>query len=75
MAKQAEPWSVDDGLVELSAGGNPLQTLNFERFRPILERTSGRRRTPKGCRPALGVELKFRMLVLQSRRTPQGWHR
>ncbi|NSY41634.1 IS5/IS1182 family transposase, partial [Leisingera sp. ANG59] len=59
MAKQAGFWSVDDRLAEISAGGDPLETLNstvnFERFRPILERAAGRRRNPKGGRPALDV--------------------
>jgi hypothetical protein len=70
MAKQAGFWSVEDRLAEISAGGDPLETLNatvdFERFRPILERAAGRARSPKGGRPSLDVVLKFRMLVLQS---------
>jgi len=70
MAKQAGFWSVEDRLEEISAGGDPLETLNetvaFERFRPILERAAGRPRGPKGGRPAMDVVLKFRMLVLQS---------
>lgn len=70
MAKQAGFWSVEDRLAEISEGGDPLETLNktvdFERFRPILERAAGRPRSPKGGRPALDVVLKFRMLVLQS---------
>ncbi|WP_158594999.1 hypothetical protein [Paracoccus yeei] len=36
MSKQAGLWSVDDRLAEISAGGDPLETLNatvdFERF-------------------------------------------
>ncbi|WP_414898185.1 transposase [Rhodovulum sp. YEN HP10] len=70
MAKQAGVWSVDERLAEISAGGDPLETLNatvdFERFRPILERAGGKPRSVKGGRPALDVVLKFRMLVLQS---------
>ncbi|MEM8554186.1 MAG: IS5 family transposase [Pseudomonadota bacterium] len=70
MAKQVGFWSVDDRLAEISAGGDPLETLNaavdFERFRPILERAAGGARSPKGGRPSLDVVLKFRMLVLQS---------
>lgn len=70
MAKQAGFWSVDDRLAEISAGGDPLETLNatvdFERFRPILERAAGKARSAKGGRPSLDVVLKFRMLVLQS---------
>lgn len=70
MAKQAGFWSVDDRLAEISAGGDPLEILNatvdFERFRPILERAAGKARSAKGGRPSLDVVLKFRMLVLQS---------
>lgn len=70
MSKQAGLWSVDDRLAETSAGGDPLETLNatvdFERFRPILERAAGCPRGPKGGQPAKDVVLKFRMLVLQS---------
>lgn len=70
MVKQTGFWSVDDRLAEISASGDPLETLNatvdFERFRPILEHAAGRPRSPKGGRPALDVVLKFRMLVLQS---------
>ncbi|MCJ8335991.1 MAG: IS5 family transposase [Epibacterium sp.] len=70
MTKQAGFWSVDDRLAEISAGGDPLETLNttvdFERFRPILKRAAGTQRSAKGGRPPLDVVLKFRMLVLQS---------
>ena len=70
MTKQAGFWSVDDRLAEISASGDPLETLNttvdFERFRPILKRAAGTSRSAKGGRPPLDVVLKFRMLVLQS---------
>ncbi len=70
MAKQAGFWSVEDRLEEISAGGDPLETPNatveFERFRPILEKAAGRPPSSKGGRPAMDVVLKFRMLVLQS---------
>ena len=70
MATQAGFWSVDDRLAEISAGGDPLETLNttvdFERFRPILKRAAGTPRSAKGGRPPLDVVLKLRMLVLQS---------
>ncbi|MBY6059778.1 hypothetical protein [Leisingera daeponensis] len=50
MAQQAGFWSVDDRLAAISAGGDPLEALNatvdFERFRPILERSAGRLRIP-----------------------------
>lgn len=70
MSKQAGFWSVDERLAEISAGGDPLEmldrTVDFERFRPILERAAGRPHGAKGGRPAMDVVLKFRMLVLQS---------
>ena len=70
MSRQSGFWSVDDQLTEISAGGDPLETLNatvdFERFRPILECAAGRPRCSKGGRPALDIVPKFRMLVLQS---------
>ena len=70
MSKQAGFWSVEDRLAEISDGGDPLETLNatvdFEMFRPILERAAGSKRSGKGGRPAMDVVLKFRMLVLQS---------
>ena len=54
----------------LSKGDDPLEklsaTVDFERFRPILEKAAGRPRGAKGGRPALDVVLKFKMLVLQS---------
>lgn len=57
-------------LNEISASGDPLETLNatvdFEMFRPILERTTGASRSAKGGRPPFDAVLKFRMLVLQS---------
>lgn len=70
MAEQAGFWSVDDRLAEISASGAPLETLNatvdFERFRPVLEHAAGRARGPKGGRPSFDVVLEFRMLVLRS---------
>lgn len=70
MAKQSGFWSIEERLEEISAGGDPLETLNrtveFERFRPILEKAAGRPRGSTGGRPAMDVVLKFRMLVLQS---------
>lgn len=70
MAKQAGFWSIYDCLAEISAGGDPLETLktavDFEHFRRILEHASGKPRRAKGGRPSLDVVLKFRMLDLQS---------
>jgi hypothetical protein len=46
MARQAGFWSVEDRLAEISHGGDPLETLSttvdFEMFRPILERSYAR---------------------------------
>ena len=70
MAKQPGFWDVEECLERISANGDPLETLaaavDFERFRPILERAAGKPAGPKGGRPALDVVLKFKMLVLQS---------
>ena len=70
VAKQPGFWDVEERLKEISADGDPLETLagavDFERFRPILERAAGKPPGPKGGRPALDVVLKFKMLVLQS---------
>ena len=70
VAKQPGFWDVEERLKEISADGDPLETLagavDFERFRPILERAAGKPPGLKGGRPALDVVLKFKMLVLQS---------
>ena len=70
VAKQPGFWDVEERLKEISADGDPLETLagavDFERFRPILERAAGKPPGPKGGRPALDVVPEFRMLVLQS---------
>ncbi len=70
MSKQPSLRDVDNRLAEISADGDPLEklsaTVDFERFRPILETAAGRPRGAKGGRPALDVVLKFKMPVLQS---------
>ena len=48
--------------------GKLAATVDFERFRPILEKAAGRPRGAKGGRPALDAVLKFKMPVLQSLR-------
>ena len=62
----------EDRLKEISAKGDPLETLaeavDFKRFKPILEKAAGRPRSPKGGRPSFDPILKFKMLVLQSLR-------
>ncbi|WP_041795251.1 IS5 family transposase [Pararhodospirillum photometricum] len=71
MAVQIGFWDVERRLAELSAEGDPLETLSktvdFELFRPVLERAVRRRSAPsKGGRPGFDAVLKFKMLVLQS---------
>lgn len=70
MAGQMGFWSITERLAEISAQGDPLETLaatvDFEMFRPVLEGALGRPPRWKGGRPAFDPVLKFRMLVLQS---------
>ena len=70
MAGQLGFWSITDRLAEISAQGDPLETLaatvDFEMFRPVLEGALGRPPRWKGGRPRFDPVLKFRMLVLQS---------
>lgn len=53
MAKQSGFWSVNDRLVEALTGGDPLgmlnATVNFRRFRPILERVAAHLIGYRGC--------------------------
>ena len=59
-------WSIADRLGEISARGDPLETLaatvDFEMFRPVLEKALGRRPRWKGGRPPFDLVLKFRMV-------------
>ena len=70
MRGQAGFWDIEDRLKELSAEGDPLEklsaTVDFEMFRPLLEKAVRRSGTSKGGRPGFDVVLKFRMLVLQA---------
>ena len=70
MTGQLGFWSVADRLAEISAQGDPLETLaatvDFEMFRPVLVRALGTPPRWKGGRPPFDPVLKFRMLVLQS---------
>jgi transposase, IS5 family len=63
-------WEFEDRLKELSAEGDPLETLaatvDFEMFRPVLMKALRRRAPSKGGRPPFDPVLKFKMLVLQS---------
>ena len=70
MTGQMGFWSITDRLAEISARSDPLETLaatvEFEMFRPVLEKALGRPPRWKGGRPSFDPVLKFRMLVLQS---------
>ena len=72
MALSSQPgfWSVEDRLKELSAQGDPLETLlsvvDFELFRPVLEEALGSVDRSKGGRPAFDAILKLKMLYLQA---------
>jgi len=70
MTGQLGFWSITERLAEISAQGDPLETLastvDFEMFRPVLEGALGRPPRWKGGRPPFDPVLKFRMLVLQS---------
>jgi IS5 family transposase len=70
MTGQLGFWSITERLAEISAQGDPLETLaatvDFEMFRPVLARVLGERLRWKGGRPPFDPVLKFRMLVLQS---------
>ena len=63
-------WDFEDRLKELSAEGDPLEklsaTVDFEMFRPILNRALCRSHRSKGGRPPFDAVLKFKMLVLQA---------
>ena len=70
MSGQGGFCDVESRLKELSAEGDPLErlaaTVDFEVFRPLLERAVGRSDPSLGGRPGFDVVLKFKMLVLQA---------
>lgn len=63
-------WDIEDRLKELSAEGDPLEklstTIDFEMFRPLLEKAVRRSGTAKGGRRGFDAVMKFKMLVLQA---------
>jgi len=63
-------FDVEERLRELSKQGDPLEalsaTVDFEIFRPVIDRALGRPDRSKGGRPEHDRVLKFRMLVLKS---------
>ncbi len=67
---QAGFFDFEDRLDQLNAHGNPLRTiedaLDFERFRPTLQRVRERERKSNAGRKAYDVVMMFKLLVLQS---------
>ena len=61
--KQPGFWNFKERPDEISVKGNPLRTsasaIDFERFRPILERPAKRFRSAKHGRPVTDAILKF----------------
>ena len=61
-------FDVDERLAELSAKGDHLEALNrlidFELFRPELDRAVPRADRSKGGRPAFDSVLMFKILIL-----------
>ena len=70
MAKEPGLFDVDARLRELSAKGDDLERVNalvdFEAFRPELERAVPRAERSKGGRPPYDHVLMFRILILQA---------
>src|SRR3712207_6358963 len=70
MGRQPGFFDVEDRLRELSAKGDGLERIaalvDFERFRPDLERAVPRSDGSKGGRPAFDHVLMFKVLLLQA---------
>jgi transposase, IS5 family len=70
MVRQSGFFDVEDRLRELSAKGDGLERIaalvDFERFRPDLERAVPRSDGSKGGRPAFDHVLMFKVLLLQA---------
>ena len=70
MGRQPGFFDVEERLRELSAKGDDLERLgalvDFEAFRPELERAVPRSDRAKGGRPAYGHVLMFKILILQA---------
>jgi transposase, IS5 family len=70
MGRQARFFDVDDRLAELSAKGDDLERLNelvdFEVFRPGLERAVPGKDRSKGGRPPFDHVFMFKVLILQT---------
>ena len=70
MVGQPGFFDLDDRYAELSATGDPLERLaavvDFEVFRPTLDRALARSDRSKGGRPPTDAVLMFKVLVLQA---------
>ena len=79
VAKQPGFWDVEERLKEISADGDPLETLagavDFERFRPILERAAGKPPGPKAGSRGRMRPLGIRLLGGQKRMPTGGQER
>lgn len=69
MRKQISFEDFEKHMNAISALGDPLEKLaavvDFEQFRPTLEKAARRPRSARGDRPADDTVVKFKMLVLQ----------
>ena len=74
MAGQLGFWSVEERLAEISARGDPLETLaatvDFEMFRSVLVRALGTTPRWKGGRPGFDPGLTHEDLPLRSNAQP-----
>ena len=74
MGGQPGFFGVEDRLRELSAKGDDLERIaalvDFEKFRPDLERAVPRSDGAKGGRPAFDHVLMFKVLLLQAMHAP-----
>jgi len=78
MRGQAGFFDVDERLKELSAKGDALERLNgiidFELFRPDLEKAVPRSDGSKGGRPPFDLVFMWKVLILQASHSLQGPH-
>jgi IS5 family transposase len=70
MARQAGLFDIEERLRELSAKGDDLERIkalvDYEAFRPELERAVPRSDRARGGRPPYDPVLMFRILILQA---------
>ena len=67
--RQINIFAEDDRLSKLSSMGDPLEkvaeAINFELFRPVLERVSRKEPVAPGCRPPWDTVMMLKILLLQ----------